>query len=239
MKQTGQRWISCLLGMLLAALLLGTTAFAGSADGALGSFVQDKLNELLEEELAPNVPDQAQGMMDSLTQEKEDGGLFSLLSMTPSELLAAIKDAALQQVSGPLEVLGRLLAVALLCAVLSAVRQSAVSARLQGIFLVVATACILSFLGEPVFACIDQTVQALRQNGGFEAVVFLDCSFETCYQRIKDSDRPLVRANSREGLEQIFLQRQQRYREVADLIVPNESLVSLTVEQILRELPIL
>ena len=163
MKQTGRRWISCLLGMLLAALLLGTTAFAGSADGALGSFVQDKLNELLEEELAPNVPDQAQGMMDSLTQEKEDGGLFSLLSMTPSELLAAIKDAALQQVSGPLEVLGRLLAVALLCAVLSAVRQSAVSARLQGIFLVVATACILSFLGEPVFACIDQTVQALRE----------------------------------------------------------------------------
>lgn len=163
MKQTGRRWIGNLLGMLLAALLLGTTAFADSADGALGSFVQDKLNELLEEELAPNVPDQAQGMMDSLTQEKEDGGLFSLLSMTPSELLAAIKDAALQQVSGPLEVLGRLLAVALLCAVLSAVRQSAVSARLQGIFLVVATACILSFLGEPVFACIDQTVQALRE----------------------------------------------------------------------------
>ena len=89
------------------------------------------------------------------------------------------------------------------------------------------------------FLTREQTVQALRQNGGFEAVVFLDCSFETCYQRIKDSDRPLVRANSREGLEQIFLQRQQRYREVADLIVPNESLVSLTVEQILRELPIL
>ena len=61
--------------------------------------------------------------------------------------------------------------MALLCAVLSAVRQSAVSARLQGIFLVVATACILSFLGEPVFACIDQTVQALRQNGGFDMVL--------------------------------------------------------------------
>ena len=46
MKQTGRRWIGNLLGMLLAALLLGTTTFAGSADGALGSFVQDKLNEL-------------------------------------------------------------------------------------------------------------------------------------------------------------------------------------------------
>ena len=67
MKQTGRRWIGNLLGMLLAALLLGTTAFADSADGALGSFVQDKFNELLEEQLLPNVPDQAQGMMDSLT----------------------------------------------------------------------------------------------------------------------------------------------------------------------------
>lgn len=78
----------------------GDNRLCRQCDGALGSFVQDKLNELLEEELAPNVPDQAQGMMDNLTQEKEDGGLFSLLSMTPSELLAAIKDAALQQVSG-------------------------------------------------------------------------------------------------------------------------------------------
>ena len=47
MKQTGRRWISCLLGMLLAALLLGTTAFAGSADGALGSFVQDKISNVI------------------------------------------------------------------------------------------------------------------------------------------------------------------------------------------------
>lgn len=152
-----------LAGMLLAVLLLGTTTFADSEGGALGEFVQDKLHALLEEKLAPDVPDQAQEMMDSVTGEQGNGSFFSLLSMTPQELLAAIKDAALQQMSGPLEVLGRLLAVALLCAVLSAVRQSAVSARLQGIFLVVATACILSFLGEPVFACIDQTVQALRE----------------------------------------------------------------------------
>lgn len=163
MKQTGRRCIALLTGILFAVLLLGTTAFADSEGGALGDFVQDKLHALLEEELAPDVPDQAQEMMDSMTGEKEDGSFFSLLSMTPSELLTAIKDAALQQAAGPLEVVGRLLAVALLCAVLSAVRQSAVSARLQGIFLVVATACILSFLGEPVFACINQTVQALRE----------------------------------------------------------------------------
>ena len=33
------------------------------------------------------------------------------------------------------------------------------------------------------FLTREQTVQALRQNGGFEAVVFLDCSFETCASR--------------------------------------------------------
>ena len=83
----------------------------------------------------------------------------------------------------------------------------------------------------------ERNVELARQADA--AIVFVNSEFDLCWERIKDSDRPLVRANSREGLEQIFLQRQQRYREVADLIVPNESLVSLTVEQILRELPIL
>ena len=85
----------------------------------------------------------------------------------------------------------------------------------------------------------EETVRALRENGGFEAVVFLDCSFETCYGRIKDSDRPLVRANDREGLKQIFLARQALYRRAADVVVSNEELVSQTVESILRALPVL
>lgn len=54
------------------------------------------------------------------------------------------------------------------------------------------------------FLMREETVSALRQSGGYESVVFLDCSFETCYQRIKDSDRPLVRNNTKEQLEEIF-----------------------------------
>ena len=60
-------------------------------------------------------------------------------------------------------------------------------------------------------------MRALRESAEGSAVVFLDCSFETCYERIRSSDRPLVRANTREQLYEIFLNRQQRYREVADL----------------------
>lgn len=90
------------------------------------------------------------------------------------------------------------------------------------------------------FLMREQTLQALRENGGgFESVVLLDCSFETCYQRIKNSDRPLVRNNTKEQLEQIFLQRQQHYREAADVVVSNEGIVSQTVEAILKEAPVL
>ena len=66
----------------------------------------------------------------------------------------------------------------------------------------------------------------------------MDCSFETCYERIRSSDRPLVRSNTREQLYEIFLNRQQRYREVADLVIRNEQLVSQTVEEIVGRLAI-
>ena len=90
------------------------------------------------------------------------------------------------------------------------------------------------------FLTREATVQALRENsGGFEAVVLLDCSFETCYQRIKNSDRPLVRNNTREQLEQIFCQRQEQYRRAADFVISNEDFVSRTVEKILSTVPIL
>ncbi len=90
------------------------------------------------------------------------------------------------------------------------------------------------------FLTQEKTVQALRESAnGFEAIVLLDCSFETCYQRIKNSDRPLVKNNTKEQLEEIFIKRQLQYRRVADVVILNEGIVSATVEQILREIPVL
>lgn len=43
-------------------------------------------------------------------------------------------------------------------------------------------------------------MRALRESAEGSSVVFLDCSFETCYERIRSSDRPLVRSNTREQL---------------------------------------
>ena len=88
------------------------------------------------------------------------------------------------------------------------------------------------------FLMREETVRALRESAEGSSVVFLDCSFETCYERIRSSDRPLVRSNTREQLYEIFLNRQQRYREVADLVIRNEQLVSQTVEEIVGRLAI-
>lgn len=48
-----------------------------------------------------------------------------------------------------------------------------------------------------------------------DTVVFLDADFPTCYRRIEDSPRPLVRQNSREALEAIFNRRRESYLAAA------------------------
>ena len=102
--------------------------------------------------------------------------------------------------------------------------------------------------GEAAFRQMEaQTAASLgrRRNtvistgGGFEAIVFLDCSFETCYRRIQTSDRPLVRNNTKEGLEEIFNARREKYLSVADVVIQNEGIISSTVEEIVENLAIL
>lgn len=155
MKPLSRMWCWRSICCIVVLFLLRTSACADS--GQLDSFLTDQLDSITEQ-LQPSVPKQAQQ-----TMEEFGGGLGELLSMSPQELFEQIVAAAKRQMDGPLEAVGRLIGVALLCAVLGAVRQSAVSNRLQKVFVVVAAGCALSFLGEPVFACIEQTAQSLRE----------------------------------------------------------------------------
>lgn len=66
-------------------------------------------------------------------------------------------------------------------------------------------------------------------------VVYLEVPFEDCYQRIKDSDRPLVQKNSKEQLYELFQKRDQIYRSVSRLIVSNQGELSDTVEKIIEQ----
>lgn len=63
-------------------------------------------------------------------------------------------------------------------------------------------------------------------------IVYLDCDFETCYQRIKNSSRPLVKTKTKKELTELFEQRVQQYRKIATLHVSNQSLISDVVVKI-------
>ena len=63
-------------------------------------------------------------------------------------------------------------------------------------------------------------------------VVQLEPSFSICYQRIKDSDRPLVTANTPQQLEEIYRQRAALYQAAADVQVDSSQEVPLVVESI-------
>ncbi len=93
---------------------------------------------------------------------------------------------------------------------------------------------IFDTLGEDAFRQLErETLGSLSALGGFvvasgggaftfpanwEAakehalVVFLDADFSTCYHRIKDSDRPIVRRSTPLQLEELFSSRHPLYR---------------------------
>ncbi|MCH5324059.1 MAG: shikimate kinase [Eubacterium sp.] len=76
---------------------------------------------------------------------------------------------------------------------------------------------IRSFSGDAVVATgggamlRDETAEFARENG---TVYFLNTAFETCYNRIKgDANRPLVQANTKEQLKELYDKRFPVYRK--------------------------
>lgn len=50
-------------------------------------------------------------------------------------------------------------------------------------------------------------------------IIYLNVGFETCYSRIKHSDRPLVHSKSKEELQELFNTRDIAYRKAASIVV--------------------
>ena len=80
------------------------------------------------------------------------------------------------------------------------------------------------------FVLSEAVQQALKDS----CIVYLDVPFEACWKRIRYSDRPLVKANSKEQLHQLYLKRQEIYRKVARYSVDNIGDRKKTVAQILE-----
>lgn len=88
------------------------------------------------------------------------------------------------------------------------------------------------------FLMHKKTCEALSQDES-TSVIFLDCDFDTCYFRIKNSSRPLVVGNTPEALKEIFDHRSIIYRNVSTTQVGNSGLISEAVDEILKKIVVL
>lgn len=67
-------------------------------------------------------------------------------------------------------------------------------------------------------------------------LVYLAVPFESCYQRIRGSDRPLVQQNSRRQLEALYERRDVVYRRVCSILAQNQGSLTESLEQLLAQL---
>lgn len=66
-------------------------------------------------------------------------------------------------------------------------------------------------------------------------VVYLDVPFEICWKRIRFSDRPLVRSNSKKQLMELYKKRVQIYKAISTVQVKNHRDLKRTVTEIMEQ----
>ncbi|MBR4319826.1 MAG: shikimate kinase [Oscillospiraceae bacterium] len=81
----------------------------------------------------------------------------------------------------------------------------------------------------------EVNAQIAREHG---VVVLLDVPFRTCYYRIADSDRPIVKKNSRQQLEELYQKRAVIYQQHADYQIDASHSPTAAVSEILITLGI-
>lgn len=72
----------------------------------------------------------------------------------------------------------------------------------------------------------------------FSKLVYLDCPFDVCYNRIKNSDRPIVKTKSYDELKAHFISRREYYLD-SDFIVNCNQSVDRCVSDIINFLGVL
>lgn len=144
-----------------------TSPTAEEQVGALEQLTRQKARQLWEEHLSDALPQTArQQLEDWYWQEPFEqngwdwGELWQRMNRSIQEKLRTLLHELLDE---PLRLLGTLIGMVVLCAVLGAMRQNGTASGMDDPFGVVAAASALVLLGEPVFGCVERTVQSLRE----------------------------------------------------------------------------
>lgn len=79
----------------------------------------------------------------------------------------------------------------------------------------------------------SRNVPVLQKNS---IIIYLDVGFDTCWERIRNSSRPLVRSKTREELAALYESRDSAYRAASQWALPNPGSSQQLAQEILRRL---
>ena len=87
--------------------------------------------------------------------------------------------------------------------------------------------------GGGIFVENDENSKLAKSNG---TIVFLDTPFEICWNRIKNSNRPLIFNNSVDNVKRLYKKRQKIYRRVADISIINPKSSIACANELIRRI---
>ncbi|MEG1778694.1 MAG: shikimate kinase [Oscillospiraceae bacterium] len=90
--------------------------------------------------------------------------------------------------------------------------------------------CVISTGGQVM--TVKRNTQLFADN--FSLVIQLDPSFDICYARIKDSDRPLVTDNTQDTLKALYQKRRALYKASSAVCLDSSSPIDSIISKILH-----
>ena len=85
--------------------------------------------------------------------------------------------------------------------------------------------------GGGMFANNVENAKLARSNG---MIVFLETPFEICWNRIKNSNRPLILGNDINNVKRLYIKRQKIYRRVANVSIINDNSSTVCANEVVR-----
>ena len=82
-----------------------------------------------------------------------------------------------------------------------------------------------------MFANNVENAKLARSNG---MIVFLETPFEICWNRIKNSNRPLILGNDINNVKRLYIKRQKIYRRVANVSIINDNSSTVCANEVVR-----
>ena len=160
----------CLIFAITAVCLFSNSAFAATDQTSLSSqkakqLYEDQLQKSGAADLPNSLPSETKKFLEDLGVEGTDWN--SITAISPQNYFQKILHIFSGQAKNPLKVLCGIIAVILLCALLSGMKLSFGDKPMGGVIGMVGTLCICTIVIAPIVSCIHDAADVLHAASGF------------------------------------------------------------------------